>query len=442
MNIAVVGAGWAGLSAALTLHQHGQQVTVFESAHQLGGRARSVHSPKLNSTLDNGQHIMLGAYTQTLRIMRDLGLPIDRLLLSMPLDLHSADGRFRLRVPQVPAPLALPAALLLARGLSLKERLRLAILLNRLKQRRWDVSPKLTVARWLQQSAQSPHVVRSFWEPLCLAALNTPLHQACAQLFVNVLRDSLGAGPEACRVLIPRVDLSELWPNYLPPQITLLRGHPVRNIQLQSDHVNIDGRPFDSAIIATNVQPALRLLQQLPATQVAQQSYLDTLEAFEPIPIATLTLQLAGFWHLPHPMLMLKDEPQKGQFGQWLFHYNEFSGTPLPTSRLNVVISNAGALQQFHPHQIVQGVLTQIAEQAKAYPAIPDVTGYELITEKRATFAATPGLQRPLNTTPWPNVYTAGDWTDTDYPAVLEGAVLSGQQAALAALANLGTKEL
>jgi len=467
MNVAVIGAGWAGLSAALELHRMGHEVTVFEAGHRLGGRARGLHSPKLDATLDNGQHIMLGAYTETLALMRRLGLEPDDLLYSMPLALQSADGHFELRVPDLPDALALPAALLRAKGMSWSERLRLAALMSGLARRGWKVDAGLTVAQWLARGRQSPRLIRNFWEPLCLASMNTPMDQACAQLFANVLRDSLGAGPRACQVLISRVDLSSLWPERLPDDICVERGHAVRRLDFglgpmaaprtletpdtrTSDapdaraasspelhrpdavghhNVLVDGQPFDAVVVATNAQPARRLLGQLPAIDDSPE-YLATLDTFEPIPIATLTLEFSSQWDMPHPMLMLADAPKEGRFGQWLFHCNVFMQEPPGASRVNIVISNAAGLREHSEDQVVQGVLAQIAEQAAGMPPMPSVRNYELITEKRATFAAMPGLKRPSNATPWPRVYVAGDWTDTGYPAVLEGAVRSGLEAA------------
>ncbi|WP_167752975.1 hydroxysqualene dehydroxylase HpnE [Pusillimonas caeni] len=472
MKVAVIGAGWAGLSAALELHRLGHDVTVFEAGHRLGGRARGVHSPRLDAVIDNGQHIMLGAYTETLVLMRRLGLEPDDLLYSMPLALQSADGRFELRVPNLPDALALPAALLSAKGISWPERLRLATLMSGLARRGWKVdagSVRLTVAQWLARGRQSARLIRSFWEPLCLASMNTPIDQACAQLFANVLRDSLGAGPRACQVLISRVDLSSLWPERLPANIRVLRGHAVRRLDFglgpmealraletpdtrtsdapdaraasspelhRPDAVGhhgvlVDGQPLDAVVVATNAQPARRLLSRLPATEDSQK-YLAMLDVFEPMPIATLTLELSALWDMPHSMLMLADSPTDGRFGQWLFHCNVFLSEPPPTSRLNIVISNAAGLRDHSEEQVVQGVLAQIAEQAAGMPSMPSVRNHELITEKRATFAAVPGLKRPSNVTPWPRVYVAGDWTDTGYPAVLEGAVRSGLEAAQA----------
>jgi len=327
-----------------------------------------------------------------------------------------------------------------------------------LEKRGWKVDEGLTVTRWLERGRQSPRLVRSFWEPLCLASMNTPLDQACAQLFANVLRDSLGAGPDACRVLISRVDLSSLWPERLPADIRVMRGHTVRRLEApgvlcaetlrhravdtlgdpvlkscdaQHSGVLVDGQPFDAAVVATNAQPARRLLGQLPATEGSQE-YLAIFDAFEPIPIATLTLELSDLWDMPHPMLMLADSPKDGRFGQWLFHCNVFLQEPPATSRLNIVISNAVDLRDRSEEQIVHGVLAQIAEQAIGMPPMPSVRNYELITEKRATFAAVPSLKRSSNATPWKRIYVAGDWTDTGYPAVLEGAVRSGLNAARA----------
>ncbi|WP_397475666.1 hydroxysqualene dehydroxylase HpnE [Pusillimonas sp.] len=447
MNVAVIGAGWAGLSAALELHHNGHGVTVFEAGHRLGGRARGVHWPKLDATLDNGQHIMLGAYTETLALMRRLKLDPDALLYGMPLALQSADQRFALRVPDIAGPLALPVALLRAQGIGWMERLRLAALLSRLSWRDWitdlgarstqqqkqkkAAAGKPTVAQWLARGRQSPRLIQSFWEPLCLATMNTPTHRACAQLFANVLRDSLGAGPNACRVLISRVDLSSLWPEQLPAEISIKRGHAVRHLEADGCGVLIEGQAFDAVVIATNVQPARRLLGQLPCTPGSQE-YLAMLSAFEPLPIATLTLELSDHWDMPHAMLMLAEHPKRRHFGQWLFHCNVFLDEPLATSRLNVVISHAVDLPNWSVEEIVDGVLEQINEQATQFAPVPAVRAYELISEKRATFAAVPGLKRPSNITPWPQVYAAGDWTDTGYPAVLEGAVRSGLAAARA----------
>src|SRR5690606_27319877 len=140
MKIAVVGAGWAGLAAAFEAHLHGHRVTVYESGHRLGGRARSVLSPKLNSELDNGQHILLAAYTRTLDLMRRLGLATEKLLSPMSLTIASGGGHFSLRVPGGIGPLAVPSALLLARWMRTLDKLRFVACMAALASKKWNIA--------------------------------------------------------------------------------------------------------------------------------------------------------------------------------------------------------------------------------------------------------------------------------------------------------------
>jgi hydroxysqualene dehydroxylase len=431
MKVAVVGGGWAGLSAAVYLHRYGQDVVVFEAARTLGGRARSTRSPKLKTTIDNGQHILLGGYSETLKLFHDLGIDPDSRLNRQPFSLRAADGSFSLSVPSLPAPFHLLAGLVKAHGLSLKERIKLAASCWQLRLYEWKTPPGQTVAQWLKQRRQSAHIVRQFWQPLCLAALNTPIERACAQLFAYVLRDSLGGAGGDSDVLIPSVDLSNIWAEHLPAQIDIRRGRVVKKLIYNDSRIQIDDEEFDNVVLATNAYSAHRLLKTLPPSEPGKR-YLGLLEAFEYLPIATITLQLERPWKLPYSMLMLHDNPAKLQFGQWLFDRSVFMQDPTKrkNSSLTVVISDARALTEHSHDDIVAAIVTQIEEQTVHFPPMPKITGYELICEKRATFAAIPNLQRPTTQTPWPGIWAAGDWTNTRYPAVLEGAVRSGKHAA------------
>lgn len=445
MNIAVIGGGWAGLSAAVRLRQHGYSVTVFEASRTLGGRARRVHSPTLNADIDNGQHILLGAYTETLALMQALGQNSQALLHREPLALESADGSFALRAGALPAPLHLLGAIIGARGLGMGERLRLIGIIQALKRRKWVTQPGMTVAQWLAHGKQSPHAIQLFWQPLCLAALNTPIQQACAQLFARVLQDSLGGPKAACDVLISRVDLSQLWPDQVAHcapahkagRLDIRCGHAVRQLAGDASRVELDGVAYDGVVVAANAPAAHRLLRQLRPSESGAR-YLDMLAAFEYIPIATLTLQLKSAWRLPRAMLLLKDAPAALQFGQWLFDCSMFMDAPTASTLLNIVISDARGLMAHNRADVITAITTQIRAQCSRYGAMPEVVSHELIIEKRATFAATPGLQRPPNRSPWPRVWIAGDWTDTAYPAVLEGAVRSGKSAALDVVNTIG----
>src|SRR5690606_13759790 len=155
-----------------------------------------VRGPQGPVDADNGQHILLGAYTETLALMQSLGCDPQQQFVRMPLTMESADGSLRLRAPRWPAPWHLAAALLGAQGLRLKERLYSALPLLVPPQGANHHSGQAepageTVRQWLMRCRQSAWMQRMLWEPLCLAALNTPMDQACAHMFYTVLRDSL-----------------------------------------------------------------------------------------------------------------------------------------------------------------------------------------------------------------------------------------------------------
>lgn len=431
--VAIVGAGWAGLSAACRLHAAGIAVTVFEAGHTMGGRARRIDNGDMDCAIDNGQHLLLGAYTETLALMHELDIAPERQLLRLPLTLQAADGSFHLRAAApLPAPLHLLGAILRARGIAWRDKWRLVQALAALRLNAWRMPPGATVSQWLSQSGQSDALTRQIWRPLCLAAMNTPPEQACAQLFANVLRDSTGAAAWASDFLVPRVDLTALWPDYLPQGIAVQTGTPVRRLQsLPEGGVSVDGQAFDAVIVAANAPSTARLLDTLPPDDAAAR-YLLALRAMRFHPIATLTLALARPWHPPHPVLLLHDDPARHHLGQWLFDLTRLR-RDLPSSSnglLSIVISDARRLAELPQPAVVAGILEQLQAQLPDGNAMPAVRQHALIVEKRATFVAQPGLVRPANRSPWPGVWVAGDWTDTGYPAVLEGAVRSGRQAA------------
>ena len=194
-RVAVIGGGWAGLAAAHALHQKNIEVHVFEQSHTLGGRARKVHSRKLDRIIDNGQHLLIGAYTQTLQLMKTLGLDEKEHFLRQALDISTLKQDFRIRIkPALPAPFDFLHALLCAKGLRLPDKFRLIRALATLKKQKWQVSRSQTVANWLKQQKQTPFLCQVFWEPLCLATLNTATGKASMQLFASVLQHSTETG--------------------------------------------------------------------------------------------------------------------------------------------------------------------------------------------------------------------------------------------------------
>jgi len=187
-----------------------------------------------------------------------------------------------------------------------------------------------------------------------------------------------------------------------------------------------------SGVLTYHAAHAARLLAG-PLREAGAEGLLAALKSFEYQPIATLNLRLSAPWRLPEPMMMLREDHARGHLGQWVFDRAQILGDA-KAGELAVVVSAAAGIAETQRPQVIEALADQVAEQASAHPArlppMPEPSAAELFIEKRATFAAVPGLSRPLNTTPWPTLALAGDWTDTGYPGVLEGAVASGLQAA------------
>ena len=208
-HVAIIGGGYAGMAAAVTLAAQNVKVTVFEAGRLLGGRARRLEHRGI--ALDNGLHILIGAYRESLRLIRLVNSDHASALLRLPLDLNM-HGKFRLRAPQLPAPLHLLIGLLCARGLSMADRLSATRFMAALKRRRFTLERDINVDLLLKHYRQSETLCNMLWRPLCVAALNTPTSIASSRIFLNVLRDSLNAVREDSDLLLSRVDLSALFP--------------------------------------------------------------------------------------------------------------------------------------------------------------------------------------------------------------------------------------
>lgn len=430
-KIAIIGAGWAGAAAAWQVHKNGHQAIVFEASHTIGGRARKHNSTALGQVVDNGQHILLGAYSSTLQLMQELGIDCAQAFYRFDLDIHSADERFRFKIAPLPAPFHLLGSLFTAQGLRVTERLQLARLALYLRARGWQVPANMSVNALLQHTKQPPVLIQKLWIPLCIAALNTPIDTACAQLFANVLRDSLGASRQDTQMLIPLRNMSDLWAQSALRYADLRLGQSVRSITptaVNTYRINESNELVDAVIIATNTPSAARLLAPLTQdTDTAQQQLLSALQAFEFNPIATLYLQPESAWQNPYPMQMLDEDPHGLAAGQWVFNHAAMVGSELK-NMISITISYANRLQAHPKEEIIEALIKQVQAQAKM--PLPAIKACELITEKRATFIAKTALQRPACHTPWAGIKLAGDWVQNDYPAVLEGAVRSGITAA------------
>ncbi|MBI5331284.1 MAG: FAD-dependent oxidoreductase [Betaproteobacteria bacterium] len=419
---AILGGGWAGLACAVELAAAGVPVTLFESAKQLGGRARSVDWRGI--PIDNGQHLMVGAYRATLRLMQRLGTA--RLLERRPLDLRVPG--FRLALPRLPAPWHLAAGLLRAEGLTWSEKRAAVRFIQHLKSLRFRLPQDLPADRFLRN--QPATLVDRLWGPICIAALNTPLATASAQVFCNVLRDSLMGARGDSDLVMNRAAMGRLLPEAAAAFITERGGdvrlsHRIEGVRSDCVGLRLAGwdESFRNVVIATHPAHAAALTTGFPALAGVRAQ----LAAFTWQPIATLWLRFAAPPGFPFPMLGLGP----GQ-APWAFERND-----LAPGMVAIVESADGPHLRLPPEALRERYLQRLAEAIGPLPALTD---WKLIVEKRATWACTPGLDRPDPATPQPGLYLAGDYTAGPYPATLEGAVRSGVECAARILAGACSK--
>ena len=428
-SVAIVGAGWAGCAAAVELTRRGASVTLFEAARTLGGRARRVDH--YGATLDNGQHILLGAYRDTLHLMKTVGLRPAEALRRLPLQMRypSNSGGMDLVAPRLPAPFHLAWAVVRAKGLTIADKLSLARFSSAARWMQWQLNTDCTVTELLERFDQTETLTRLMWRPLCIAALNTPPERASARVFLAVLRDSLGAHRNASDMLMPRQDLSSLFPDAAASYVEHQGGHVKTGTQVRSVartsqgwqvHTNTMTKVFDALIIATPPAQAQMLLAELaPEVAAALQ--------FTYEPITTCYLQYAPAVTLPSVFYALADDPEKHRWAQFIFDRGQLD--PTQAGLLAVVISASGNAIEQGNEALLAEVLLQIAVDLNM-PNLLNPDWHRIISEKRATFACTPDLQRPANDTGILGLFLAGDYTAGDYPATLEGAVRSGLAAA------------
>ncbi len=420
-RVAVVGGGWAGCTAALTLAEAGVPVTLYEASRTLGGRARAVELEGM--ALDNGHHILLGAYAQTLQLVDRLQpAAADEGLWRLPLVLRQPP-EFSLACPALPAPLHLLAGLLGAHGLGWKEKLAAARWAHALLNGA-GVGDHLSVSQLTRD--QPEKLNRLLWHPLCISALNTPPDAASARVFRDVLRAAFGGRRQHSDMLLPRRDLSALLPAPAAARLVDLGGEVrmasrVTAIDAAADAVTLATRDEASVYSHVVVAVAPQHLAALAAQVAPLQPLARQMATYRYQPIATAYLQYDPAFRLAEPLLALADGP-----AQFVFDRGQSHGQ---AGLMALVASAAADL----PTDWVARAEAQLARVARPGPA----RWRRAIVERQATYACVPGLHRPPGRTAHPRIFLAGDYTAGPYPATLESATLSGVQSAGALLETL-----
>jgi hydroxysqualene dehydroxylase len=415
-SVAVIGGGYAGMAAAVKLAELGVNCVVFEAAKVLGGRARKVEYR--DTTLDNGQHILSGAYTELLRMMALVGVP-DSAFQRVPLRLDM-DEAFSLHAPNLPAPFHLAWALLAAKGLNWHERFAAIRLIQSLKKSRFKVDANQTVADLLAAHQQPQNLIDFLWQPLTVSALNTPIETASAQVLANVLRDTLAARRAASDLILPKIDLTALFPEPAAQWLTK-HGSSVRlaskigSIIASSNGFDIenssDSMSFQSVILA--VGPHQLSTMELPISAPPPMQY---------EPIYTVYLQ-----YPPHVKLRLPMIGCTHKLTQWFFDRGQLSQID---GLIAAVISASGAHEALDHAALAMRVHAELEEITGT---LPSFIWHKVVAEKFATFACTPAAQNTLRPSTMTNIeglFLAGDYVACNYPGTLEAAVRNGVAAA------------
>ena len=435
MKMAIVGAGWAGLAAAVEATATGHQVTVFEASHSVGGRARALPGKLPDGApvvLDNGQHILIGACVETLRLLRQVGIEARHALLRLPMTLRFPDGG-GLQFADAPAPLDALAAIVMARGWSLSDKWSLLRLTRRWQRQGFQCDARATVAQLC--GTLSPRPMAELIAPLCVAALNTPAGRASATVFLRVVQDALFGPSGSSKLLLPRIDLSELFPNAAARWLArhdsrLHLGARVEGLVAHGSRWQVRDECFDAVLLATTASESIRLLEQScegapTSTAGAIHNWIGICRALQFDAISTVYA-----WgldaSLPHPMLALRSgtDPRTPAPAQFVFDRGRLGG---PSGLLAFVVSASRGARATLQAQVLAQAQAQLGLQLQAV---------QTLVEKRATFACTPALLRPAQQIA-PGLLACGDYVAGPYPATLEGAVRSAVTAVDAACRGL-----
>ncbi|MCE0523933.1 MAG: hydroxysqualene dehydroxylase HpnE [Methylacidiphilales bacterium] len=432
-KVVVLGAGYAGLAAAAGLVLRGHDVTLIEGRALLGGRAHSFVDAKSGLVLDNGQHILMGCYHETLGLLRQLGV-MDRLYSPPRLEAPfvSEKGRSVLAAT-APDPLHLLSALFGYGELSAADKFAAISLALRLRLGQKPQGAE-SVKAWMRRWRQTPNIIRALWEPLCIAALNEPVATASARLFATVIRRSFLGGAADSTILLSRVGLSELFAPEVKKLLEMCRG----TLRLQ---VPVTGLRFAGTTLreitlgdGSTLQPEA-LVSALPwhvlrGLLPAESKLARACGQIQDAPIVSLHLWLDRPI-LNEPFVGLLDSPV-----HWIFNRDQIQGSHAAGQEghvITAVVSGARDLVDKTGPELEELTLRELG---RLLPEARDVRVLHRMVYKArsATFAATPETEplRPEATTEWSNFWLAGDWTNTGLPATIEGAILSGVRAASA----------
>jgi len=418
-KVIVIGGGFAGLSAAAYLVKNNFKVTLLEASPKTGGRAYSFAYKETNTIIDNGQHILMGCYYETLKFLELIGAGAN-FHFQKKLEVNFIKENFKLvplKAISIFYPFNLLIGLLNFKAVSFSQRLSLLKVLAKLPFSNPGKYYKINIRQWLESENQSPEVLESFWKILAVGALNTSIEKASAGIFIEILKKIFLNGNKAASIILPKYGLSESYCKNAEEFIKsrgskLIFSEPVTSLMLK------DGKICD-VITSRNIYNNFDfVISAIPAYSLSK--ILD--ENFElKIPDFTYSSILnIHLWHngksLPSGFFGLINSPL-----HWVFNKG---------SHLNIVISDADEFRFKGDEEIIAMVKVELKKFFHLQPEL--ITNYKIIKEKRATFISSDNIlhNRPSQKTAIKNLILAGDWVDTGLPSTIESAVKSGRIAA------------
>jgi squalene-associated FAD-dependent desaturase len=426
-SVAIVGGGLAGLAAGCALSEAGYEVRLYERRPYLGGRASSYQHPGTGEVVDNCQHVLLGCCTNLIDLYRRSGVE-DKVRWFTRLNFLEPGGRNSIiDIGKLPAPLHTAPTFLASKALGLSDKLGIAKAMLYLRGNLPDDGSSFL--EWLRKHKQTEQAINRFWAPVLVSALNEDLDKCSSRYAGLVFRESFLKSAEAGKMGIPAIPLSDLYSaagDYIRQRggEVNLRA-PVESFKADQDGVRlcIGGEEIraDFAVMAAPFNVVASLLPDDEASRPLRAMAAQ----FESSPITGIHL-----WYdrqitdLPHAVLLDRTI-------QWMFHKSKLLNRAGEGSYVELVVSASNSLVEMGRQEIIDLAVRELAE---FFPAARDakLAKATVIKEIHATYSPKPGVDayRPKAQSAWPRVFLAGDWTDTGWPATMEGAVRSGYIAA------------
>jgi hydroxysqualene dehydroxylase len=447
-DVVIIGGGFAGLSAGVALTEQGFRVALLESKPALGGRAYSFEDSESGDLIDNGQHVLMGCYHQTLDFLCKIGTR-GRLIIHRNLEIEMLDGAgcpAHLRTAPLPGPFHMTAGLMRYKHLTMAQRLNAVRAGMRLMYMRRFARTRLkrmTVAEFMDLTIQGAQARRTFWYPLAIATLNEQPELASAGLLAEVMKRAFFSRRDDSAFLYSTVGLSEL---YCTPAREFIetRGGSVANRAI-AESLEMSGNMISAARLrdGTNLRganfivavPPVQLPRLLPEA-IAEDGLLAQIDSLKSSPIICVHV-----W-LDREVTRSAFVGFVGTTTQWLFNKRRIFaqyGARHP-GYLSFVISGARDLAELPNDDLVKIVMKDLGAMIPAAGEAHMIKAL-VLKEKHATFAPDPASDaiRPPVRTAIPNLFLAGDWIQTGLPATIESAVISGHAAAAAISARVAS---